>query len=270
MKRFDGYVLVSDFDGTLINQQGKISDENIEAIQTFVALGGLFCGATGRTQLSIEPYKQVLPIVAPWILFNGAVVYDFEQQAFLHIESCSHEPLIPLVNTIMNQFPTLNTQICTAQMLYLVNPTAEDDQMVVFEDQPHERCNLADIKEPLIKLMFQGPRELLVAVETVLAENLPLDTYRFFYSGENYLEIMENKVSKGSGLKALRLHLGETAKHVCAIGDYYNDVEMLEWADISATPENAPEDIKKFATVVVNHHDDHALKDFIEWLDENR
>ena len=49
MGKFDGYLLVSDFDGTLIDHNLSISDENTAAIRSFIDQGGRFLGATGRT-----------------------------------------------------------------------------------------------------------------------------------------------------------------------------------------------------------------------------
>ncbi len=269
MKKFNGYMLVSDFDGTLINKSGKISNENIEAIEYFIENGGLFCGATGRTHLNVAPYKELLPVVAPWILFNGAGVYDFKKQSFIYEDQLDNTELIPLAKKVIVQIPHINTQVCTTKMLYLVNPNGLPDKMMMEEGQEHESIDMDNIDTPWIKLMFQGSTRDLKAVEEIVAEELNLETYRYFYSGISYLEIMDKRVSKGSGLHALKEIIGDEIHHFCAIGDYYNDVEMLQEADISAVPDNAPDDIKKYATVVVNHHDDHAIKDFVMWLENH-
>ena len=51
---FDGYLLVSDMDGTLLNSKGKLSEENKRAIEYFVDNGGQFTLATGRMLPSIK------------------------------------------------------------------------------------------------------------------------------------------------------------------------------------------------------------------------
>lgn len=268
MNKFKGYILVSDFDGTLINKNGKISDENIQAINYFVENGGMFCGATGRTHLNVEPYKKLLPVQSPWILFNGGGVYDFEKERFLYEDIINAEDLKPLVAKVLEVIPHINIQICTSKMLYLVNPNALPDVMVVEEGQEYEDVKIDEIEYPWIKLMFQGRGEDLKRVEKIVSMNLNLETYRYFYSGVAYLEVMGKNVSKGSGLHALKEILKDEIHHFCAIGDYYNDVEMLIEADISAAPDNAPEDIKAHTSVVVKDHDEHAVKDFIEWIEE--
>ncbi len=68
MGKFADYLLVSDFDGTLIDHQLRISNENIAAIRSFIAEGGRFLGATGRTELNVLPFTDGLPMSSPWIL----------------------------------------------------------------------------------------------------------------------------------------------------------------------------------------------------------
>ena len=267
MKKFNGYMLVSDFDGTLINKSGLISDENIKAIEYFVENGGMFCGATGRTHLNVAPYMKLLPVQSPWILFNGAGLYDFKTESFVHENTIDHNTLTQLANKVIAKIPHINVQVCTGKMLYMVNPNALPDEMVEYEGQEHENTAMENIEEPWIKLMFQGSANDLKVVEAILQTNLDLDLYRFFYSGVSYLEIMDKNASKGSGLHALKELLEGRVEHFSAIGDYYNDVEMLQEAEYSAAPDNAPEDIKAHATVIVNHHDHHAVKDFIEWIE---
>ena len=53
MKTFEGIMLISDMDGTLLNKDGQISEKNIEAIQEFISLGGKFTVATGRMKKGV-------------------------------------------------------------------------------------------------------------------------------------------------------------------------------------------------------------------------
>lgn len=268
MKTFEGCVLISDFDGTLIDAQGVISQQNIEAIKNFVEGGGLFCGATGRTQSNLGSHLDGLPVVAPWILYNGAAIYDFEKNRFLFTEPLNREMLRPLVRSIMETFENINTQVFTERMLYLVNPNGQPDVLLEAEGQPHEKRAMEEIKEPWLKMLFRGGKEELKAIEAILEAQLDKSQFRYFYSGDAYLEVTEANVSKGRGLQALRTILRERTKCILAIGDYYNDVEMLKWADVGAAPANAPEDIRELADVVTKDHNDHAVADLIQWLEE--
>ena len=50
------------------------------------------------------------------------------------------------------------------------------------------------------------------------------------------------------------------------MGDYYNDLEMIKKADISAATDNAPEDVKLYADFVAGRCEDGAVADFIDYL----
>ena len=76
---FDGYLLVSDMDGTLFDDNKEVSAENKAAIDRFMAGGGKFTVATGRMRLAVERYFSEITINAPAIMHNGALVYDFEK-----------------------------------------------------------------------------------------------------------------------------------------------------------------------------------------------
>ncbi len=69
--------MASDLDGTLLNDQGVISQKNIDAVQEFVDGGGLFTIATGRTVSSAQQYVEKLAVNAPVIVTNGSLMYDY-------------------------------------------------------------------------------------------------------------------------------------------------------------------------------------------------
>lgn len=269
MGKFENSVLISDFDGTLINNEGIISKENIDAINYYIENGGIFCGATGRTHLGVDKMKDALPLVAPWILFNGAGVYDFRNKRFVHVDSIESALLKPIAKTVMDKLPHMNVQVTTDRMQYFVNPNGSLDPIVIEENQVYEEKDIDLINEPWIKLIFNGSQEDLKKIELIILDKLDQDIYRYFYSGKAYLEIMGKKVSKGSGLVALVKSLPKNIEKIYAIGDYYNDVELLNGADISAAPDNAPDEIKKNVDIVVSSHDNHAVMEFIEWIDKN-
>ena len=71
-----------------------------------------------------------------------------------------------------------------------------------------------------------------------------------------------------SGIQKLAELCGIPMESVAAIGDYYNDLEMLQTAGITAVPQNGPEEIQKLADVVTCHCNDGAVADFIEYLEQ--
>ena len=92
MGKFDGLLLVSDFDNTLVYTEEAlqkcvdmppVSGKNRAALEYFMANGGLFAVATGRAKPAFETVVDGIPMNAPTVLFNGAAIYDFSRKKYL-------------------------------------------------------------------------------------------------------------------------------------------------------------------------------------------
>ena len=78
MKKFEGILICTDLDGTLLNSRHTVSRENREAIEYFKAEGGLFTFITGRMPYyAVDAYNAVEPNVA-FGCVNGGGLYDGE------------------------------------------------------------------------------------------------------------------------------------------------------------------------------------------------
>jgi len=80
---FSNRLLICDMDGTLLDSNSRVSMENKEALDRFVAGGGFFTVATGRMEESVMKYLQDLPVNLPAIIYNGAAIYDFHTNRML-------------------------------------------------------------------------------------------------------------------------------------------------------------------------------------------
>src|SRR5690625_3723599 len=79
-------LIASDLDGTLLNDEGRISAENVQAIQKAMDLGIKFVVATGRSYDAARMPLQAVNITCPIISLNGAVTYGADQTVMNRIE----------------------------------------------------------------------------------------------------------------------------------------------------------------------------------------
>ena len=266
---FSGLLLVSDFDGTLIGSDKKISGENLEAIRYFTENGGLFSGATGRTQFNLRMYLEGLPLDTPYILYNGACLYDFSAGTMLRMMPLKREPIMSIMNAIMARFPSVCIHLYTPRDLFLVNPLGREDWHLTVEKQSFQQGDAGQIGEPWIKMLFFEENELLRKIQAIIAEADKSGDYHTFFSDETYLEVTRRGVNKGSALIELKEELKGKVRKVIAIGDYLNDLEMLEQADIKVAPMNAHPKIKRLADHITAPHDSHAIAALIAWLERS-
>ncbi|HIS79668.1 MAG TPA: HAD-IIB family hydrolase, partial [Candidatus Caccousia stercoris] len=84
--KWDQILIASDIDGTLLPGGREIPERNLSALRRFAEKGGRFTLATGRSIGSAGQFLDRLPVNAPAICLNGALLYDYKQQKVL--ESC--------------------------------------------------------------------------------------------------------------------------------------------------------------------------------------
>ena len=83
MGKFDGVLLVSDFDDTLYDSHHQVPERNRRALDYFRSQGGRFTVATGRARRTFAPYHDLVPLDAPVVLSNGSAIYDFSKNEML-------------------------------------------------------------------------------------------------------------------------------------------------------------------------------------------
>jgi hydroxymethylpyrimidine pyrophosphatase-like HAD family hydrolase len=96
---------------------------------------------------------------------------------------------------------------------------------------------------------------------------MPHEGCDFVFSGPIYFELLPAGITKGAALAVLGEQLGITPDRILSIGDYYNDVAMLQASAVGAVPSDAPDDIKAIADLVVGPCENGAVADFIEYLE---
>lgn len=268
MGKFDGYLLVSDFDGTLIDDEHLISDRNIAAITGFIAAGGRFLGATGRTELNVRPYTQGIELTLPWILYNGAAIYDWQNEAFIYKAALPRAPSMDFVHKVMARYGDINIQVYPGGPYYQVNHLAPEDHTATREKQHFHACPMEEITDDWLKVLFCSDNpEQINTIERMLEDDPLRPLVHKTRSGQRYFELTAKGVTKGSALERMKDWLTPRPSCVVAIGDYFNDIEMLQTADISAAPATAIAEVIHHASIVTTAHTDSAIADLIRHIE---
>lgn len=259
---FDKLMLITDMDGTLFNSQSQISKENCSALEYFVSEGGIFTLATGRSEQSVLPYLKSLPVNAPIIVYNGAVIYDVTRQKYLNEHGLS-ENILETVADIIQYFPKIGIQVYQKGKTYFLrhNQLSLSDSKL---ESPGKIFQYQEIPFPWIKILLIGMPEELTEVEKYL--HAKVQPFRTVYSDIHYLELLPEGVSKGQALRHLLQNFVHSNLKTIAIGDNLNDLELISVADLGIAVANAHPELKKHAKWVCDHHDLHAVAQVIGWL----
>lgn len=261
---FDGCLLASDIDGTLL-LNGEIPKINLEKIDWFKSEGGIFTLSTGRTVSATKYSYDLSHANAPVITFHGGAVYDFKSNEFLYhktLPKISRE----ILEVIAFNFPNIGVEIHSGTDLYEVRKNSVTQFHIEYENlislEPNE--NMYNL--PWTKVLF-GVYEEEELKELIEFTKRFKNTGCSFINSQNkpnarFLEILPEGVNKGVALNILKEKLG--AKISFGIGDFYNDVQLLKQADYSAATADAPDEVKALANYVTKPCKDGAVADFID------
>lgn len=238
------YKLVAvDIDGTLVGEDLVIRDNIRRALHQCAQQGLVVTLATGRMFQSTKPYAEKLGLDVPLITYNGALVKHSGTGEVYHHRTIPLE----LAHEIV--------RLCKELGLHL--HTYVDDEYYVEEysdwSRRYEEISgvtghaVGDLekfltREPTKFIISEEPEKLEQYID-YLWEKLSPKLY-LARSRPIFLEILHPSVSKLEGLRFLGECLGIQLSEMMAIGDAYNDVEMLKGVGLGVAMGNAPPDVQ--------------------------
>ncbi|MCL1881820.1 MAG: HAD family hydrolase [Oscillospiraceae bacterium] len=270
--KYAGTLLVTDADGTLFTDDKRILDVDKSAIDEFISEGGLFTIATGR---GIGLARDVVDKIgterlnAPAVIFNGAVVYDFANNKKLS-ETLLCSKGVEYIKTLCKHFPDVGTEILIGDDIYVTNTNAYEEAHLEFGDVNPIRCDFAKLPEiGWFKAVFVDTPEKIQKMLDFAKMN-PCDEIHYVSSAPMFFEVLPKGVNKGSGLSKMIQIMGLENKRIIAVGDYMNDIEMLQIADLAVAVDNAEEVVKKVADIVVCDNNSGSIRAIVDYLKQEQ
>lgn len=265
-EKFKGYLLVSDMDGTLLNTDKKISKNNIDAINKFVAQGGIFTFATGRMMESVRKYLDTVNINVPIILYNGTKIHDYNKDETLY-ELFLEEKVKSIIKKMKEQYKDLGIEIYCNENVYIFNNCRFAERFAPDRNDVHY-----NIPEELwslnwTKILILGEEEQL----NILEENFSscFGQVNLVRSGENYLEILPVGTSKGHALEKLCKIINIDISNTIAVGDNMNDFELLKKSGYGFCVSNGNKKLLNEIKYKCSSNDEHAIEYIVNWAEEN-
>ena len=278
MGKFDGVLLASDFDNTLIYTEDclrsgtpvpPLLERNRAALEYFMAEGGRFAIATGRALAAFIKYAPGVPMNAPGVVCNGAALYDFEKGEYLEA-ALLDEKARDRGQAILDHFPAAALEAYHIDnVIHAVHPneiTRQHERLtkVLTTEAP----TVQDVPLPLGKLLFEADHETLEAVTVYLREQGWDADYELIFSGKTLLEMTAKGANKGGMVRRLAERLGISMEHVYCAGDEANDISMLTAAAEGFAPENCIPAVRASGATIVCHSEEGAIAEVIGILDK--
>ena len=262
--KFDNVLIASDYDGTLYDAQGIITQQVRDKIAYFIENGGKFTVSTGRTFQGFHAYDKSY-INAPVLLANGAMAYDYKKDAVSFVNPVGEEIFVAL-RDLKSNFPTASIEMYSMFDSFVINNSQTSSRHFTSQNIDFSEVNdPSEAKAPWAKVMVFSENQSL-EIQKFLSSEHPY--VRYLPTKGSYIEIMGSGVDKGTGLLRLADYLGVPHNRVYAVGDGNNDIEMLVAAECGFVPCNGCQEALAVAGRVVRSNDDGAVANVIEILDE--
>jgi len=267
-------LIISDLDGTLLNNLGELNPYTISIINRLISKGYFFSIATARALESARPLISPLNIDLPFILHNGVSIYDPIQEKYLKhlfipnnlilnfIEIFHKHHLNPFLYGInqKNENKVYYTRISNpAEKNYVEDRLSRNDPRF----QKVKSLPWADIKIHEINVLGSKSEIFPLAKEFMNRKDVGIHFSEDIYTpGFFRLEITHISANKKNALLYLK-GLLKVDKIIC-FGDADNDIPMFEIADERYAVKNAISLLKKISTKIIQSNQDNGVARFLE------
>jgi Cof subfamily protein (haloacid dehalogenase superfamily) len=257
-----------DVDGTLLDSEGRLLDANRDAIHDAVAAGIHVALVTGRSYPFARPVAEPLPAAITLIVSNGAVERSMDGEV--------------LARRLLDR--TVARDVLDSTRLYRDAAALvfdrDDGRQVVFESMDWEhpgRRNYwqrnrrliaqavpledALVEDP-IQVMFNGGVDVMRALADELrnaARGFAVSLTEYVHRDFSLIDITAPEATKGRALAWRAAQLELTREEVMAVGDNFNDIEMLQFAGTPVIMANAVEGLREYGWHVTGHQDEAGL-----------
>lgn len=270
-KDLSNWLLASDIDGTLNNKARRLVDRNYKAIHRFIdECGGNFTLASGRSPDSMRKHFKRLNIAdGKAIVINGAGIYDFAKEEMIWSDPLN-EHCIEMVRKSIEKYPFLAFQVISDKVVYLFRPTPSARILAENAQYPIKYFyNFDKIpKENWYKVIYTGfPIQMKMVARFI--ESMSNTTENLMFSSAWSYEMVNEGTNKGKAVLKLAEMLGIDKEHTAAIGDYFNDYEMLKQVGLPACCGQAPKGMKEISKLVTCHCNEGAVADLINYIIHN-
>lgn len=258
-------LIISDLDGTLLNENHEISAYTKKIVEEVTQKGIHFFIATGRHHYDVFEKKKELGLSNAYtISCNGGRVHGPSGELLF-----SHDIDDKVANEILSL--ELDQEILfsvfTHDMIYIF----DESDWVHYEgkDYPVEFADKKSFvaKSPIKWFYYCDSHEKLLKLDEIIKNSWGeyVDT---MFSLETCLEIMPKNISKGYAIEEIAKLEGIDTKDIIAFGDGFNDLEMLSVVGKGCIMENASEKLKKALpkNEIIGKNTDDAVANYLKKL----
>ncbi|MFD1957403.1 Cof-type HAD-IIB family hydrolase [Paenibacillus thailandensis] len=258
------YKLIAiDIDDTLLDDSLTVTEGTKQAMEEAIRQGVTVTLATGRMFASAQKIARQIELNVPIITYQGALVKTLLDGKALYERFVPADAARELF--AFTEERGLHLQLYADDILY----TKEDNDKI---RKYSKLTNIPYVVEPDYEKLVEQPTPKMLIIDDpdyldrLIPELKALigDRTHITKSKPHYLEIMHKEGTKGHALRFLASHIGCTMEQTIAIGDAWNDHEMIESAGLGVAMGNAIPALKEIADYVTRTNNEEGVRHVIE------
>ncbi len=257
-------LLFFDIDGTIFDDEHRLPDSVLPAMQAAHRNGHRLIINTGRTLCNMDHRLDSFPLDG-WIMGCGTrIVYhgetlqamEYSQKESLRLRELFLEMEIPVVYE------------CDTAIYFdpeaPAHPAEAGFREWAARRGMYREVAAGDPEFRAVKMFCFAEKEKILETERRTADaGMPYTAINRWPEG---WELIPGGYSKGKGIDVLRNRLGVSLEDCCAFGDSRNDLTMLQHAGHSIAMGNAPDDVKAVCTFVTERPENHGIEKAMKHL----
>ena len=264
-------LIAVDMDGTLLRSDKTVDPQTITDIRAAVDRGIQVAYCTGRGFAEMQEVFGILPEIRYGVLNSGAVIYDRAEDKFIYSNGVQ-QPYIQQFVDLARQFSAMPHFLTDRESIVSKEDVTHmaDFHMSVYQTMFQTIGRLVDdmAEEGLrhdsiakLNIYFRTAEDRAKAYE--MFKGLPL---QLSLSENTTLEFTAPSTSKGTGLTRLAEYLNIPMEQTAAIGDNYNDTEMLKAAGFAIAMGNAIDEIREMCDHITTDNDHNGVGQAIRYI----
>lgn len=265
--KMDKKIIFLDLDGTLTNDEKKITPKTKEALMDIQKRGHIVALASGRPtpgmgfiakELELEKYGGYV------MSFNGGKIIDWKTKETVFENTLDRKYLPDLIryarqnNLGLITYDNKQGLVATRVDPYVMLETVKINRIPAF---------LTDV----VKYVDYNPNKCLYTVDPEISEYHEKrlaqkfgDVLSVYRSTDYFIEIVPKGIDKAASIKVLIDKLNIPHENTIACGDGFNDLSMIKYAAVGVAMENAVDAVKESADYITASNNDDGIAEVVE------
>lgn len=265
---------ISDMDGTLLNDGGKVSRRSVEIINELIKNGMLFTVATARSAMSAAELLKDIDISVPAVLMNGVFLFDLKNKKAVAYHEIPKDAFFAITEIFVRRNKSPFVFFYGDEGKFTIEYT--DFKLPIHRDFYEKRkgkffgefkkvseYEILDDMHPVFISLSDGYDELKPIYDAAQKINgVTCSFYADTYTPYWFLEIYSSKASKANGAQEVMALVG--ADKIAAFGDNRNDILLFSLADRKYAVKNAVPELRQIADEVIGENNNDGVAEFLK------